>query len=245
MRGGQFVARKGDLYSIDADEPHAGWPVDANGWSQRTIYVDLAHLRSLLTGDQAKGSSIRGPIIRDPGLSALFMDVHRCSEQGRPQLALDQSYLGFAQSLFERHVVNRPAAVAAGQEHRAVRLARDYLDHRLDERVSLSEIAAAARLPPYRLYRAFERSTGMTPHHYQRQARIRFAVKLIRLGRPLADIAAAAGFADQAHLTRSFHRRMGVTPGAYRAARLAAQSSAYFPTTLPTALRGPKTPTPT
>lgn len=24
MRGGEFVARQGDLYAIDADEPHAG-----------------------------------------------------------------------------------------------------------------------------------------------------------------------------------------------------------------------------
>jgi AraC-like DNA-binding protein len=30
--------------------------------------------------------------------------------------------------------------------------------------------------------------------------------------------AAQAGFADQAHLTRWFHRYYGITPGAYRAA---------------------------
>ena len=32
----------------------------------------------------------------------------------------------------------------------------------------------------------------------------------------LSDAASAAGFADQAHMTRSFRRMMGVTPGAYR-----------------------------
>jgi len=61
----------------------------------------------------------------------------------------------------------------------------------------------------------------MTPHGYQRQARIRSATDLIRRGRALAEVAAAAGFADQAHLTRCFRRTMGVTPGLFRDAVLA------------------------
>jgi AraC-like DNA-binding protein len=218
MRSGQFVAREGDLYAIGPDEPHAGWPLDAAGWSQRTIYVDLAHLRRLLTGELGEGDAIQGPIIRDPALSAEFLQVHHASEHASPQLLRDQSYLGFARSLFARHVAGGPAEIVVGREAQAVGRARDYLDQHLDARVSLAEIATAAGLPAYRLYRAFERGTGMTPHDYQRQARIRLAVALIRRGEPLAEIAAAAGFADQAHLTRSFRRRMGVTPGAYRAA---------------------------
>ncbi|MBJ9673694.1 helix-turn-helix domain-containing protein [Burkholderia gladioli] len=45
---------------------------------------------------------------------------------------------------------------------------------------------------------------------------MRAAIALIRLGRPLGEVAAASGFADQAHLTRSFRRMMGVTPGVFR-----------------------------
>jgi AraC-like DNA-binding protein len=217
MRGGSFIAHQGDLYAIDPDEPHAGRPIDARGWSQRTIYVDLAQLRGRLMDDRQAGS-ISGPIIRDAALAAQFMAVHRYSELDSPALLRDASYLDFAQSLFQRHVTGQPPAAVIGQEHQAVRRARDYLDHHLGERVSLAAVAKAADLTPYRLYRAFERSMAMTPHHYQRQARIRLAVRLIRRGVALADIAAAAGFADQAHLTRSFQSRMGVTPGAYRAA---------------------------
>jgi hypothetical protein len=47
-RGAEFVARAGDLYAIDADEPHAGWPVDAEGWSLRTLYVDVNELQRML-----------------------------------------------------------------------------------------------------------------------------------------------------------------------------------------------------
>jgi hypothetical protein len=45
MRSGEMVARAGDLYAIGAEEPHAGWPVDDDGWGLRTLYVDLRHLR--------------------------------------------------------------------------------------------------------------------------------------------------------------------------------------------------------
>jgi AraC-like DNA-binding protein len=220
MRGTEFVAQAGDLYAIDVDEAHAGWPIDADGWSQRTIYVDLSRLESLIEDHdrQGGGLSLRGPIIRDAGLSRLFYDVHRASEEHRGPLHRDERYLDFAQSLLSRHVRQAATPRAAGSEISAVRRARDYLDFHLEDRVRLADIAAAASLPPFRIYRAFEQSLGMTPHAYQRQARIRRAIDLIRSGHPLADVATAAGFADQAHLTRSFQRRMGLTPGAYQTA---------------------------
>ncbi len=41
---------------------------------------------------------------------------------------------------------------------------------------------------------------------------------MIRRSEPLVDIAAATGFADQAHMTRVFKDIMGATPGQHRAA---------------------------
>jgi AraC-like DNA-binding protein len=220
MRGGEFVAQAGDLFAIDADEPHAGWPADDEGWSLRTLYVDLGQLQALLGGNDASGRipALVGPIIRDPKLASLFHGVHYCSETSGPLLKREEHYLSFITRLFERHIRHTRVPRAAGREDRAIRLARDFLDHHFDEKVRLADIANASGLPPFRLFRVFERAIGMSPHGYQRQARIRFAAGLIRLGHPLGDVAAASGFADQAHLTRSFRRTMGVTPGAYRVA---------------------------
>jgi AraC-like DNA-binding protein len=44
----------------------------------------------------------------------------------------------------------------------------------------------------------------------------------VRAGVPLAELALAAGFADQAHFTRMFRSTLGVTPGRY--ARLRGQT---------------------
>jgi AraC-like DNA-binding protein len=65
------------------------------------------------------------------------------------------------------------------------------------------------------LIRAFARDTGLTPHAYIPQRRLALARRLIRQGRELAQVAAAAGFADQSHLTRRFVRQFGVTPRGY------------------------------
>ncbi len=217
MRGAEHIARRGDLYAIAADQPHAGTPLDEQGWKLRTLYVELDHLR-MLAGDErpTRGVSLNGPIIRDAALTAALYGVHRCSQRQGSPLLREQRYLAFAGRLFARHVRDGAPPVAVGKEERAVRLAREFLDHHLAQQRPLADIAAAAGLPLFRLFRAFSAEMGMTPHAYQRQARIRLAGGLIRLGKPLGEVAATAGFADQAHLTRSFRRAMGITPGDYR-----------------------------
>lgn len=111
------------------------------------------------------------------------------------------------------------AAIAftrCGREPRAVELVRDYLVENLGDKVTLEELAATSGVPPFRLLRAFQQSVGLTPHAYQTQTRIREACQMLRSQRPLADIAITTGFADQAHLTRTFKAIMGMTPGQYR-----------------------------
>ncbi len=223
MRGSEFVAQAGDLYAIDADEAHAGWAVDAQGWRQRTLYVDLAHLATI-AGDEraAVPARLAGPIIRDARLTQQLHTLHRCSQDGGSFLLRDEAYLGFAAGLMQRHARGAAPARAPGREDAGVRRAREFLDQNLGARVSLDAIARSAGLPPFQLFRAFRRDAGMSPHAYQRQARVRLAMRLIRAGHALADAGALAGFADQAHLTRWFRRFMGVTPGQYQLAVAAA-----------------------
>jgi AraC-like DNA-binding protein len=221
MRATEFVARAGDLYAIDPEEPHAGWPIDKWGWSLRTLYVDLARLQEIV-GDEVRSTaqtpSLAGPIIRDRDFNAILYSVHTSSEHAGPLLAREERLSQFVARLFAYHTRSVLELPKVDRDDKAIRLAREFLDCHLDDKVHLGDVAQAAGLPPFRLFRAFLRTTGMTPHVYQRQARVRLAAGMIRFGRPLREVAMAAGFADQAHLTRIFRRTMGVTPGAYRGA---------------------------
>ncbi|MDB4963073.1 MAG: AraC family transcriptional regulator [Myxococcales bacterium] len=71
-------------------------------------------------------------------------------------------------------------------------------------------------LSPAHFTREFKRATGTSPHAYIMQRRLARAWRLLVAGKALADVASQSGFCDQAHLSRLFKIRYGVTPGVFR-----------------------------
>ena len=70
----------------------------------------------------------------------------------------------------------------------------------------------------YRALRTFTAAFGLTPMRYLASLRVERARELLARGASCADAAFQAGFSDQAHLTRAFKERLGVTPGFYQRA---------------------------
>ncbi|MEJ0019631.1 MAG: AraC family transcriptional regulator [Acetobacteraceae bacterium] len=96
----------------------------------------------------------------------------------------------------------------------------EYMETSLSDTIRLKDLADLAGLSLSHLGRAFRQSTGMPPHRWHLNARIRRAQELLlETELPLADIALSTGFADQSHFTKSFHRQVGASPGAWRRQR--------------------------
>ncbi len=99
--------------------------------------------------------------------------------------------------------------------------ARDLVHAEYTGTVTLREIAERVGAEPARLSAAFRRRYGNSLGGYVRRLRVKLVCEMLRTDAPLAEIALAAGFADQAHCTRVFKQLVGVTPGTYRAAAIA------------------------
>jgi AraC-like DNA-binding protein len=212
-RRGTAVARRGDLVLVNADEVHGGRPAHPSGWRMRTLHAFPSALAKTIDRERLV---LRGPVIADGTAARALWGVHWCSERRGSPLKRQSWFTLFTARLARLHGENPPPSVG-DVEPVAVRRARDHLEARLANKVTLDELAIETGLSPFRLLRAFNRATGMPPHAYQTQARIRAAAALLRRGDAIADVAAATGFADQAHLTRVFRRFLGVTPGKFRA----------------------------
>jgi AraC-like DNA-binding protein len=87
----------------------------------------------------------------------------------------------------------------------------------MGEAPALHELARHVGLSAWHLIRVFRKATGLTPHAWLIDRRVHHARELLRAGGSPSQIAVQCGFADQAHLTRSFKARLGVTPGQYKA----------------------------
>ncbi|HZR80053.1 MAG TPA: AraC family transcriptional regulator [Candidatus Binatia bacterium] len=80
------------------------------------------------------------------------------------------------------------------------------------DRVDLASLSHAAGLSPRQMRHAFARDVGLPMRAYLRWKRLRRAVAAVEKGASLSAAAAAAGFADSAHLSRVFREQFGMTP---------------------------------
>lgn len=81
----------------------------------------------------------------------------------------------------------------------------------------LTELALDAKVHPVHVSRTFRRFVGVSLAEYVRRHRVRRAAAAMTAGQTmLSSIAADAGFADQAHMTRVFRSVVGMTPGEFR-----------------------------
>jgi AraC family transcriptional regulator len=113
----------------------------------------------------------------------------------------------------------REAAIdrRAGRPPRWLGSAEEFLRARMGEPVGLSEVASAVGVSAAHLARVFRARYGISVGAYGRRLRLDWAAaEIARTDGPIADIATAAGFADQSHFTRLFRRHLGTTPARYR-----------------------------
>jgi transcriptional regulator GlxA family with amidase domain len=111
--------------------------------------------------------------------------------------------------------VREPGAARGprGLSRRALTRACSFIAGNLGERFTLDDLARQAGVSRFHFARLFRVSTGYSPMAYLLKSRIERAKQmLLQDDRPVCEIAAALGFCDQSHLTRTFRRMTGATP---------------------------------
>jgi len=98
--------------------------------------------------------------------------------------------------------------------HTSVSRVLGHLRQHLPDRrnASLGQLAAVAGLSASRLMHVFTDSLGIPLRPYVLWLRVQRAARALATGHTATEAAYLAGFADAAHLTRTFRRTLGTTP---------------------------------
>ena len=204
----------GSLVLMNPEEVHACNPIADQPWSYLMFYLDTDWLRSQQE-EAGLGSEFRPfdmTASRDPLLYQGLQHLHHQLVEAPDPLAREVACHLFSRQLLARLTPARWDDRPPQHLQRAAELMQDDSASPL----SLSQLSAVAGLTPSHFVRAFSHHYGMTPHAYLLDRRIRHARTLLKQGQPLAEVALASGFADQAHFQRQFKRRVAATPGQYR-----------------------------
>jgi len=142
---------------------------------------------------------------------------------GATEMSLLEEMLAEAKSAAER--VARIEAfllrhTRTDEVHPAVRLAVRCLQ--TDPRTSVTRLARQLDISERHLSRRFHTMVGASPKQFARVVRLVESLRLRRCGTTWADIAAACGFTDQAHMIKDYRSMAGIPPEAFTRAALAA-----------------------
>jgi AraC family transcriptional regulator len=112
---------------------------------------------------------------------------------------------------------NAPETHRGGLAPRKLKTALEFINGHLDEDLSLSDIACEVGLSPFHFARGLKKETGLAPHQYLIEQRIKRAKELLTGTKlPIVEIAFQVGYNTQSHFTSVFRRHTGATPKSFR-----------------------------
>lgn len=221
-RGQSGEARRDRLLVFNPDEPHSGRMARAQRWRYRSLYLTqrgLDQVKAVLGIDATP--YFLSNAFEDKGLIAAFLALHRALEAGHDRMRERELLTASFGTLFRRHSSLAGRMPVMSRDRATLTAVTAEMRERHAESLTLEDLGAAAGLTPFQLIGLFKRGTGLTPHAYLTQVRLRSAIRHLKVGEAIADAAVAAGFYDQSALCRHFKRAYGITPLQYLKARAA------------------------
>jgi AraC-like DNA-binding protein len=213
-RGAGRHCLPGQCHVLHPDELHDGGAGTTEGFGYRIVYIDPSLVQQALGGRPL-------PFVADPIVEprvfrrALPPSLWRLDEP-IDDVARIEIVTAVADFLDGASTIGVKKRIPLRLE--SVLRVRDLIAGDPASRHSIETLESVAGIDRWTLARQFRAAFGTSPSSFRTMRRLDHARRMIGRGLPLAEAAAAAGFADQSHMTRLFKRTYGLTPAKWAAA---------------------------
>ncbi len=206
-RLGRRSISEGQAFYHPPDFVHSGTMLGANA---RILNVEFSS-NWLATNDGSLKALEKHVSASPPQLSPILARIYQ--ELRRPDAYTPSAVHGLSLELF----VTAERARGSCSPPPWLARAREFLREATTPSITLHDLAAEVSVHPATLSRVFRSHFGCSVANYVRRLRVEKACRLIlSTNRPFSEVALAAGFYDQSHLTRCVRSHSGLAPGALR-----------------------------
>ena len=116
---------------------------------------------------------------------------------------------------------DRMDAALIGEYRARINRVMDYMESRLDQPLTLDELAGVAAFSPFHFHRIFSAMTGETLYRFMQRIRLERAAMLLVSNprKPITEIAMDCGFSGSATFARAFREAFGASASEWRASK--------------------------
>ena len=204
VAGRPFLARAGDLVAIAPNTVHTG--VLTTSPECEAVLVMMLYVPSAWLLREGLAPPMRSGLIRAPTLAQQARNLTSANDV--------QEWLRKAVPKLSNALRSTPTTPSDPVPTAAARnLMKRIRSAVLSGDWNVSDLARQCGVSRKRIHQVTTRWIGMSPSDYLRTVRLHRAKEMLLTGQTATSVAAACGFADQAHFTRWFRRAFGYTPG--------------------------------
>jgi AraC-like DNA-binding protein len=217
LGGGKVLLRPGDLGILDLGQTLSAQSI---GTSFYSLSIPRAKLNSMLPAS----SELHGAVLRrDNALGMMLADQMATLRRRLPDLTIADGLQVSGALLDLVAACFRPTAESLNRaraplESARLQLIKRYIEQHLAAELWPDQIAANFAMSRATLYRLFAPLGGVGAYVRERRLARAYAALLDPANhrRPIYDIAFDCGFGSEAHFSRAFRRRFGLSPSELR-----------------------------
>lgn len=205
-------------------------PAQTEQWIEwkKTLNFSILKFDPLFIQHLADEAEISKPIefipqwqVFDPVIQTITNALKADLEAGCPAGSMYGQHFGtaLATHLLTKFTTSKPAIAEYenGLPCQNLKQVLDYIEVNLAEKIQLEDLAKISGMSVFYFARQFKQSMQIQPHQYVLRRRIERAKLLLRHpDYSITRIATECGFANPSHLSRHFHKIVGMSPREFR-----------------------------